>query len=57
MSETIRIQDLTASEIRLALEEFAPYYRQAVADFVDEIGGLENARLAIELLCQLEEAA
>ncbi|HEX4148639.1 MAG TPA: hypothetical protein VHY20_06615 [Pirellulales bacterium] len=57
MSETIRIQDLTADEIRLALEEAGADRRQAVEQFVYEIGGLENARIAIQMLCYLEGAA
>jgi hypothetical protein len=57
MSETIRIQDLTADEIRIALEETGADRRQAVAQFVFEIGGLENARIAIQMLEYLEGAA
>ena len=57
MSETIRIEDLTPEEIQLALEEAGRERRQAVQDFVDRIGGLENARLAIRMLERLERAA
>ena len=57
MSETIRIQDLSVSEIRIALEETGFERRHAVEQFVDEIGGLENALLAIQMLYHLEEAA
>jgi hypothetical protein len=56
-SDTIRIQDLTPSEIRLALEEAGYERRLAVEEFVERIGGLENARLAIQMLSQLEDAA
>ena len=56
-SDTIRIQDLTAEEIRLALEEAGHERRLAVQDFVERIGGLENARLAIQMLSLLENAA
>jgi hypothetical protein len=57
MSDIIRIQDLTAEEIRLALEEAGVERRRAVEQFVESIGGLENARLAIEMLSQIERAA
>lgn len=57
MSETIRIQDLTVGEIRIALEEGCFERRHAVEQFLDEIGGLENALLAIEMLYDLEDAA
>ena len=56
-SDTIRIQDLTPDEIRLALEEAGRDRRLAVEEFVERIGGLENARLAIQMLSQLENAA
>jgi hypothetical protein len=56
MSDTIRIQDLTAGEIRIAMEEAGEEYRHAIEQFVDEIGGLQNARLAIQMLCYLEAA-
>jgi hypothetical protein len=56
-SDTIRIQDLTPDEIRLALEEAGQERRLAVEEFVERIGGLENARLAILMLSQLENAA
>ena len=57
MSETIRIQDLSVNEIRIALEESGFERRHAVEHFIDEIGGLENALLAIQMLYFLEEAA
>jgi hypothetical protein len=56
-SDTIRIQDLTPMEIRLALEEAGHERRLAVEEFVERIGGLENARMAIQMLSQLEDAA
>ncbi len=56
-SDTIRIQDLTPTEIRLALEEAGYERRLAVEEFLVRIGGLENARLAIQMLSQLEDAA
>jgi hypothetical protein len=57
VSDTIRIQDLTAEEIRVALEEAGVEKRRAVQQFLEEIGGLENARLAIQMLCRIERAA
>ena len=57
MSDTIRIQDLTADEIRIALEEAGYERRCAVEEFIERIGGLENARLAIQMLSRIERAA
>ncbi|MBS0210795.1 MAG: hypothetical protein JSS27_17780 [Planctomycetes bacterium] len=57
MDEIIRIQDLSADEIRAALDEVGDDKRLAVEIFLERIGGLENARLAIQMLSQLERAA
>jgi hypothetical protein len=57
MSDIIRIQDLSAAEIRAALVEVDDEMRFAVAVFIEEIGGLENALLAIQMLDRLENAA
>jgi hypothetical protein len=57
MSDIIRIQDLTADEIRHAMAEVSPDKRQAVERFVTAIGGLENAKLAIQMLTRLERKA
>jgi hypothetical protein len=57
MDETIRIQDLSSYEIRQALEEAGSERRLVVQEFVEQIGGLENARLAIQMLMRLERAA
>lgn len=57
MSDTIPIQDLAAAEIRLALEEAGQQRLEAVEEFIDRIGGLENARLAIQMLSRIERAA
>jgi hypothetical protein len=57
MSDTIRIQDLSAEEISQALEEAGNERRMAVEQFVERIGGLENAKLAIQMLMQIERAA
>lgn len=57
MSDIIRIADLSADEIRAALVDFDHDKRQAVDLFIEQIGGLENALLAIEMLSYLEEDA
>lgn len=61
MSEVIRVQDLAVDEIRdLLLAEGSELdERQAAAlkDFIEEIGGLENALSAVAMLGELEEAA
>jgi len=61
MSRFSRIQDLTAAEIEAAINaadlELGVDEMLAVQDFVEQIGGLANARLAIEMLSKLEDAA
>ena len=61
MSDTIRIQDLAADEIReLLTEEGSELDEQqaaALQEFIAEIGGLENALSAIAMLSELEDAA
>jgi hypothetical protein len=61
MSDTIRIQDLAADEIReLLTEEGSELDEQqaaALQEFISEIGGLENALSAIAMLSELEDAA
>ena len=61
MSDTIRIQDLAADEIReLLTEEGSELDEQqaaALQQFIAEIGGLENALSAIAMLSELEDAA
>ncbi len=61
MSDTIRIQDLAADEIReLLTEEGSELDEQqaaALQEFITEIGGLENALSAIAMLSELEDAA
>jgi hypothetical protein len=60
MSCQIRIQDLPADEIAelLALEGSDLSEQQAadLRDFIERIGGIENAYDAIEMLSQLEKA-
>lgn len=61
MSSEIRIQDLPAHQIAhlLATEGKDLTKEQAVAlgDFIDRVGGLENALSAVEMLSQLEKTA
>ena len=61
MDDEIRIQDLAADEIRdLLLEEGSELDEQqaaAVKQFIQEIGGMENALAVIAMLNGLEEAA
>jgi hypothetical protein len=55
--DDIRVQDLSADEIRAALDNVDPDMQLAVAEFLQQIGGLVNARLAIAMLAHLEDAA
>ncbi|HEX4131860.1 MAG TPA: hypothetical protein VHZ24_17640 [Pirellulales bacterium] len=57
MMDDIRVQDLSADEIRAALDNVDPDMQLAVAEFLQQIGGLVNARLAIAMLAHLEDAA
>jgi len=56
----LRIDSLSADELRAALsvdlDELTEEEAFAIRDFVDRIGGIDNAYLAIELLEELEEA-
>lgn len=56
-----RIQDLPAEEIAELLEKQGPEVPASlVADlkvFIDEIGGIDNADAAVEMLSELEAAA
>ncbi len=60
MSEQIRIQDMNAREIAamLASEGSGLTERQAaeLRDFIGQIGGIENACAAVEMLYELETA-
>jgi predicted mannosyl-3-phosphoglycerate phosphatase (HAD superfamily) len=61
MEYTIRIQDLQADEIReLLLEEGNGLDEQqaaALKQFIEDIGGMENALAALAMLDELEKAA
>jgi len=61
MPAKIRIQDLPADEIAalLAKSDKDVTREQAVAirKFINDIGGLENAYAAVEMLSQLRDAA
>lgn len=61
MSDEIRIQDLSAAEIAELLAEdgnhLNPQQAAALQRFIEDIGGLENAFAAVEMLGELEQAA
>ena len=61
MSATIRIQDLPAEEIAALLakdgKDVTPRQVVALQDFIEDIGGMENASAAVEMLSQLRRAA
>ena len=61
MARAIRIQDLPAEEIAALLarkdKDVTPQQAIALQDFIEDIGGLENARAAVEMLSQLRDAA
>lgn len=61
MSDPLRVQDLSAKALAAALNsadsDTTPEQLLAIEQFVDRIGGIANARLAIEMLSQLERAA
>jgi hypothetical protein len=61
MPSTIRIQDLSAKEIAelLAKSDKEVSSQQAVAlrDFIEDIGGMDNACAAVEMLGKLNRVA
>ena len=61
MDDEIAIQDLAAYEIReLLLEEGSEVDEEqaaALKQFIEDIGGLENALAAVAMLDRLEKAA
>ena len=61
MSDEIRVQDLEADEIAELLSrngsDLTGEQAAALREFIEHIGGIENACNAIERLSDLEEAA
>ena len=61
MSAKVRIQDLPAEEIAALLArsdtDVTSQQAAAIRDFVEDIGGLENARAAVQMLSQLRNVA
>ena len=61
MSEAFRVQDLSAEALAAVLDsvdgDTTPEQLLAIDEFVRSIGGIANARLAIEMLSELERAA
>ena len=61
MASIIRVQDLPAEEIAALLakegSEVSPQQAVALQEFIQNIGGVENARTAVEMLKQLRDAA
>ena len=61
MNDEVDIQDSAADEIReLLLEEGSEVDEEqaaAIKQFIEDIGGLENALSAVAMLDQLEKAA
>ena len=61
MSDPLRVQDLSAEALAGVLnsndDDTTPAQLLAIEKFVKRIGGIANARLAIEMLSQIERAA
>jgi hypothetical protein len=61
MPGKIHIQDLPADEIAALLAKdgngVSPEQAAALQEFIEDIGGLENACAAVEMLSQLRDAA
>jgi hypothetical protein len=61
MTDPLRVQDLSAEALAGILKstdgDTTPEQLLAIEQFVDRIGGIANARLAIEMLSQIERAA
>ena len=54
MSDGIRLETLRAADLRDVLDAPRDELRQEVEQFLERIGGWENAWLAVELLEELE---
>lgn len=61
MPEPMRIDHLSAAEIRTALAADGDLLSEeqalAIQDFIGRVGGVENARRAVQMLAELEQAA
>jgi hypothetical protein len=61
MADIPRLQDLSAAEIKAALastgDDLTDEQVLAIREFVVRVGGVENARLAVDMLADLERAA
>jgi hypothetical protein len=61
MSDSIRIQDLPADEIADLLAEdgndLSAHQVIALRQFIEDIGGIDNAFAAVQMLSELEDAA
>ena len=60
MDDYFRIDDLSAAEMKSILsadlDQLDDDQVLAIKDFVIRVGGLRNARMAVEMLKQLEQA-
>jgi hypothetical protein len=61
MADVIRIQDLSTDEIAALLaadgNQLSAGQVAALREFIEDIGGIENARDAVEMLGELDQAA
>jgi hypothetical protein len=61
MADVIRIQDLSTDEIAALLaadgNQLSAGQVAALREFIEDIGGIENARDAVEMLGELDHAA
>jgi len=61
MSDYFSIDDMSAADMKSILsadlEQLDDDQVLAIKDFVIRVGGLRNARMAVEMLRQLEDAA
>jgi phosphohistidine swiveling domain-containing protein len=61
MADVIRIQDLSTEKIAALLaadgNQLSAAQVAALREFIEDIGGIENARDAVEMLGELDHAA
>lgn len=58
MSNPHSIENLSADEIRVALATaMSDEEMEAIQAFIEKVGGIDNAILAVEMLYDLEDAA